>query len=106
MKTKWIKQEIAGKTLEWGDVSPYKMTPKRSKTWCEEQGGRLPTVVELLTAYEQKVKGFKDKTYWSSTPHLPTLYPNSAMCVFFSSGYLSYSNKNYSLHVRCVRDVK
>jgi hypothetical protein len=104
--TTWIKQEIAGKTLEWGDVAPKGMTWEEAETWCVEQGGRLPTSIELLTALEQRVEGFRNGEYWSVTPYMPTRYPNSVMYVCFYSGYLSYTDKTYVYDVRCVRDVK
>jgi hypothetical protein len=106
MKTKWIKQEIKGKTLEWGKVSPHKMKWEQAKIWCEKQGGRLPTSAELLHAYEQKVEGFGIAHYWTGTPLLHTTDSGLAKCVFFHFGWVSSERKTTLCYVRCVRDVK
>ena len=47
-----IKHEIPGKTIYWGEEAPREMNWYEAKEWCEEQGGRLPTRLELLQAYE------------------------------------------------------
>jgi hypothetical protein len=39
--------------------------------------------------------------YWSSTTYAPT--PTAAWFVYFTDGYISYSNKANSYFVRCVR---
>jgi len=48
--------------------------------WCEEQGGRLPTLVELSQAREE-VDGFIASSYWSATE----ANANTAYNVYFSN---------------------
>ena len=54
---------IPAKTIKWGKSSEEEMTWEEAKEWCEKQGGRLPTRLELLHAYEDKVGGFKADYY-------------------------------------------
>lgn len=98
----WTRQIIEEKTLEWGDVSSEKMSWEDAKKWCEEHGGRLPTSVELLQAYTDKVGGFTQELYfWSATTY--TNYQNIAICVDFGSGTVGANSKSSSYYVRCIR---
>jgi hypothetical protein len=98
----WTKQIIEEKTLEWGDVSFEKMSWEDAKKWCEEQGGRLPTSVELLQAYTDKVEGFAPaSSFWSATAY--TGGQGYAMVVYFDDGYVLANYKTNSYYVRCVR---
>ncbi len=98
----WTKQIIKEKTLEWGDVSSEEMSWEDAKKWCEEQGGRLPTSVELLQAYTDKVGGFAPADYfWSATAY--TGYKNLAMDVNFGNGSVDAYYKTSGVYVRCVR---
>lgn len=106
MKTKWIRQEIKGKILEWGDVAPKCMSFEEAEMRCEEQGGRLPTSAELLLALEQGVEGFNIDYYWAGTPYPTTDNNGIALYVNFDLGYVNSTTKTASLSVRCVRDVK
>jgi len=96
-------QEIKGKTLEWGKVSEKEMTWNEAKKWCEEQGKgwRMPTRVELIQAYDEKVEGFSGYTFWSSTE----TYSNAtgAWVVYLYYGFTNNLNKVNSKYVRCVR---
>ena len=93
-------QQIPAKTIIWGEIADEKMEWEEAKKWCKEQGGRLPTRVELLQAFEAKVEGFKEGFYWSSTE----FGSYDAWYVYFSNGYVNYGYKNYGNYVRCVRD--
>ena len=93
-------QQIPAKTLIWGETADKKMSWGEAKEWCEEQGGRLPTRVELLQAFEANVEGFETYDYWSSTENVSDF----AWLVDFYNGYVNYGNKDYSDYVRCVRD--
>ena len=98
----WVKHTITEKTLEWGAVSDEEMNWEDAKKWCEEQGGRLPTALELQQAYADKVEGFtQSSNYWSATTY-PASY-SYAMVVFFYVGYSSSFGKTNSFYVRCVR---
>ena len=100
----WTKQIIKEKTLEWGDVSSEEMSWEDAKKWCEEQGGRLPTSVELLQAYTDKVEGFAPaSSFWSATAYPYTGSQDFAMVVYFYSGYVVAGYKTSSYYVRCVR---
>lgn len=104
MKTKWVKQEIEGKTLEWGKTAPKDMPWWEAETWCKKQGGRLPTHIELLTAYEQGVKGFDTNFYWSGIVCLDDLA--EAVVINFDCHDMYENDKSVCNGVRCVRDVK
>ena len=93
-----IIQETTAKTIEWGKSSEDTMNWNEAKEWCKKQGGRLPTRLELLQAYVDKVKGFKtDAIYWSST-ECSTYY---AWGQGFGTGaQYTYNKSNY--YVRCV----
>jgi len=98
-KTKTTKHEIPAKTIYWGESSKKEMTWEEAKEWCEKQGGRLPTLIELQQAYADKVEGFVALHYWSATEPSSTL----AYLVYFSSGTTLYNNKTYACYVRCIR---
>src|SRR3989339_1785082 len=82
----WYKDPRTG--LEWGLILKKRTTWKKAKDWVEEQGGRLPTRVELIDLFEngpEEIKsGMKNKYLWTSLPH-----PNTkglSEYVFFSKG--------------------
>ena len=96
-----IKQTITTeKTIYWGETADKEMKWEDAKAWCEEKGGRLPTLKELKKAYEDKVKGFSTGLYWSSTPYfsLDAHYVKFSDC--FPGSYLTY----FAFSVRCVYD--
>jgi len=93
------KQEITAKTLIWGETSKEPMTWEEAKEWCEEQGGRMPTLIELQQAYEDKVDGFKEDYYWSATEHNSTY----AYYVNFTNGLTYLNNRTSASYVRCIR---
>ena len=96
----WIPQIIKEKKLEWGKSSDEKMDWYEAKKWCKEQGGRLPTIVELMEAYHGKVEGFESNSYWSSSENSTT----NAYRLYFVSGYVGTTSlKSLSYYVRCVR---
>ena len=97
-----IKHEIPGKTIYWGKEAPERMDWYEAKEWCEEQGGRLPTRLELLQAYEDGIGGFSDIHYWSSSEYSS----NRAWCQYFHDGYQYDDHKDNSYRVRCLRDKK
>lgn len=100
VRTKKIKHEIPGKTIYWGEEAPEEMDWYDAKEWCKEQGGRLPTRVELLQAYEDGVDGFSSDFYWSSSESSS----DYAWRQYFGSGYQSDNDKYYPYSVRCVFD--
>ena len=98
--TDWILQEIPAKHLEWGKTSEVEMNWQEAKDWCEKQGGRLPTIVELMEAYHGKIGGFKDGYFWSSSEYSAT-FP--FYLLFHLGGVLANSAKSNAFYVRCVR---
>lgn len=98
-KDSWVKQDIKEKRLEWGKSSDKEMTWKEAKEWCEKQGGRLPTIVELLEAYQGKVEGFEKDFYWSSSEG----YSTCAWSLYFTGGVIYGYNKSNPLYVRVCR---
>ncbi len=71
------------------------------------EGWRLPTKEELNMLYEnrQKIGGFKNSNYWSSTEAAPPYNHNFAWLQFFSSGGQSDGSKHRCHYVRAVRDI-
>jgi hypothetical protein len=99
--TKWIKHNIASQNFEWGQISDKKMNQQEAEGWCKKQGGRLPTMIELLQAYKDKIPGFKSDRYWSSTTYAG--YTDFAWFVGFYGGGPDYDYKTNAYYVRCVR---
>ena len=99
----WTKQSIPAQELEWGETSKEEMSWQEAKDWCKEQGGRLPTQIELLQAYKGRVTFPKD-SFWSSTVyHLNSSY---AWYVYLYNGFTYNIDKtNSSYSARCVRSV-
>jgi hypothetical protein len=66
MKKQRIKQTITSeKTIYWGETAEEDMPWEDSRDWCEEKGGRLPTLKELKKAYKDGVSGFiSNNSYW------------------------------------------
>ena len=98
-KKQRIKQTTE-KTIYWGETAEKDMPWEDSRDWCEEKGGRLPTLEELEKAYEDGVSGFDyEGFYWTSTPYYPyAYYVRFSDCYSYGDGtYLAYS-------VRCVYD--
>ena len=99
----WTKQSIPAQELEWGETSEEEMSWQEAKDWCKEQGGRLPTQIELLQAYKGRVTFPKD-SYWSSTEHSNN--SSGAWCVYFYYGSTTNNDKTTSsYYARCVRSV-
>jgi len=98
--TDWTLQEIPAKHLEWGKTSEVEMNWQEAKDWCREQGGRLPTIVELVEAYHRKVEGFKNDYYWSSSELSAT---NPFSLYFYNGNVNTYNAKSNASYVRCVR---
>jgi hypothetical protein len=100
--TKRIIQEIPVKTLKWGEISDKKLTRNEAIKWAKEQGGRLPTRAELVQAYDDKVEGFKNDSYWSSTEDADD--PGYGWSVYFKNGGVGLDVDDVSYYVRCVYD--
>ena len=92
------KQTIPEKTIYWGETSKKEMNWDEANDWCEEQGGRLPTRLELLQACE--VDGFLASLYWSATEYSSTY----AWVVGSNGGYTYFNYKTLAYYVRCVFD--
>ena len=93
-----ITQIIQAKTIKWGKTADKMINWVEAKEWYAEQGGRLPTRLELLQAYIDKVVGFKDDYYWSSTEYST----DGAWRQGFGMGCQSRDAKAYGYYVRCV----
>jgi len=91
------KQTIPEKTIYWGETSAEEMDWEEANDWCEEQGGRLPTLIELLQANPDY---FVASYYWSATEFtsLFAYYVNFSNCTTF------FNFKTNALNVRCVFD--
>ena len=94
-------EQTSGKTIYWGETAEEEMKQEDGKDWCEEKGGRLPTLKELKKAYKDGVSGFDyEGFYWTSTPN--GIF--SAYYVRFSDCYSGYNNNSVAYSVRCVYD--
>ena len=96
-----VIQKIDSEILEWGKLADRRMNLEDAKEWCKEQGSdwSLPTVVEALQAYYDKIPGFGTGSHWTSIE----LSETYARIVYFTDGNTSYSNKTRASSVRCVR---
>jgi len=96
-----VKTIIVGQKLEWGETCSNKLNWEEAKEWCKMKGDgwRLPTILELLTAYYYKVDGVSSGYHWSSTEYSE---PNACL-VDFSDGGVGSKNKAFRYNVRCVR---
>ena len=96
-----VIQKIDSEILEWGKLADRGMDWKDAKEWCKEQGSgwRLPTVVEALQAYYDKIPGFGTGLHWTSDEYSES----NARYVYFTDGDTTYGNKTYAYSVRCVR---
>lgn len=85
----WMTDEDV--EMDWYEATEY----------CEDKGGRLPTLEELVQAYNNKTAGFVNSWYWSSSSHVDN--DNYAGGVSFDYGNAYYYGKHDSVYVRCVR---
>ena len=74
----------------------YKRSKKQGRDW------RLPTVIELLQAHNNSVRGFEKCFYWSSAKYSVT----NVKGINFSDGGMYISHKIGAYLVRCVRTIK
>ena len=100
---KLVKMTIKEQNLEWGATSEEELNWDEAKEWCKKQGEgwRLPTRLELLEAYEQKIKGFATSNYWSSTE-------GSSYHAWYQDFYVGNQytlTKKFSSYVRCIRSI-
>ena len=96
-----VIQKIDSEILEWGKLADRRMNLEDAKEWCKEQGSdwSLPTVVEALQAYYDKIPGFGTGYHWTSIEYSETL----ARYVNFTDGNTYYNDKAFAYSVRCVR---
>ena len=107
----FAQDAIIGKSFKIGNLFvaendfPYEMEWDDAKNACEElgKGWRLPTNTELNNLYKNmdKIGGFKNDGYWSST-----LYAKSnAWFQVFNRGSQSYNRKSIRFYVRAVKSL-
>ena len=96
-----VIQKIDSEILEWGKLADRKMDLEDAKEWCKEQGSdwSLPTVVDAIRAYYDKIPGFGTGLHWTSIEFSETL----ARYVNFTDGNTDNYYKANALSVRCVR---
>ena len=80
------------------------------KKWCEERGGKLPTIEQLITLYEHSdeinvalEKAGKESVggwIWSDREHSSN--ERLAWCVYMDYGYTDCYYKDYTFYVRAV----
>jgi len=100
MKKQRIEQTTE-KTIYWGETAEEDIKQEEGRYWCEEKGGRLPTLEELEKAHKDGVSGFNyEGVYWTSTPN--GIF--SAYYVRFSDCYSGHNNNSVAYSVRCVYD--
>ena len=80
-------EQVSEKIIYWGETAEKDMNWEDAKEWCEEKGGRLPTLEELEKAYKDGTSGFNPKgNYWSSAPY--NFYACSVRFSDCTSGFL------------------
>ena len=102
-------ENIIGIPIKIGNIEvaeydfPKGMNWNDAKKVCSElgDGWRLPSMDELNTLYQNKVKirGFADANYWSSTE----FGLNVARVQDFTNGGQNYGTKDYTYYVRAIR---
>ena len=69
---------------------------------------RIPTKEELFFAYKNKIEGFQDVEYWSSS-NIPEKYkykfPKTYCTVRMNNGFINYKRNVDLYHVRCIRNI-
>ena len=122
------KNEPKKKKSKWFSPTNKKVTWKKAKEVCIDNGGRLPTLEELKRVvincggkmkdnnsaeserninndtyqFCYKEKGFtSNSSSWSSTTNASNT--NHVWGVYFNGGYTVNLNKFHSFYVRCVR---
>jgi hypothetical protein len=109
-------------TSKWFSPTKKKVTWKKAKQVCRDNGGRLPTIEELKevvtdcrgiinesnknivnSSYQAcyKRKGFTSNYYWSSTTDASN--SSNAWSVHFYNGFDGWDDKGFEIYVRCVR---
>jgi hypothetical protein len=84
------------------DESPRKRTWEEAIDYCDWKGGRLPSVSELKSAYNNPIKeAFKRDFYWSSSENSNDF--DQAFYLNFHDGASFYSPKTFKMQVRCVK---
>ena len=77
--------------LKWDDAVAY------AKSLGD--GWRLPTIEECFIMYNDKV--ITKDAYWSSSED----YNGNAWYFYFTNGYASYGDKDYTFFARAVRSI-
>jgi hypothetical protein len=104
LKTKNTIQIIPEKKLEWHEKTVNLKHDKSIDEYISKlgKGWRMPTRVELLQAYIDKVEGFEKGYYWSAD--LSAANPDDlAWLADFDDGYVGYNGRDGSYCVRPVR---
>lgn len=110
-KSKIVPSTIIGKSIKIGKLQiasndfPEKLDWNDAKKACSilGNGWRLPTKDELNIIYQNKDKigGFADSDYWSSTESTNSNYAGKQA---LDIGSQAFFNKNDKLYVRAVRN--
>lgn len=79
------------------------LTWEKAKAWAEQQGGDLPTRMELLLFYKTQREQFQRDAYWSNEPHADD--DAFAWGQGFYWGDQSHWLKGIELRARAVRRV-
>jgi hypothetical protein len=105
----WIRDLTTG--LDWGKSSDKVMNFNDAKEYCENKGGRLPTVDELQTILDRTMynptadknifKDVKSEWYWTSTKYAGN--SSCSWCVSFCGGDVGSSIEGYDYYVRAFR---
>ncbi len=84
------------------DESPRKRTWEEAIDYCDDKGGRLPTIAELKSAYSSPIKdAFKKDYYWSVSEFTQDF--DQGFYLYFYDGSSFHSPKGFKMNVRCVK---
>ncbi len=99
-------ENIEKSKVEWGETAPVAMDWPEAMNWCDSRGEswRMPTSLELKTALEDKVAGFKNGTFYWTSYHYGG---SSSRFGYDDEGKVigDYDSKKMKHSVRCVRNI-
>lgn len=101
----------AGRTMHAGELHDLVLlAPEResatweeAKAWAAEQGGELPSRVDLIVLWDNLRDRFQKEWYWSNEKHAH--YADYAWVQSFASGDQSYGHTSGQYRARAVRRV-
>jgi hypothetical protein len=95
--------------LEWQENPPEKLMNWNEATQYADslgEGWRLPTIEELISAYEDQVIGFRYEVYWSSSTYDQDVTYAWVVYIEGDPDIIVIPKKSGLCYVHFVREVK